>query len=95
MAAPSSAVSCRGGRLNSCTTVTVQAVAHSMTVGSATWHGPENCLLADACLSDPLKGAGTCAEAVRDGDYCAMHEREQQATDEAAKDGDHRDALGE
>ena len=32
--APSTASSCSGGRLNSWTTVTVQAVVHSMTEGS-------------------------------------------------------------
>ena len=65
-----------------------------MTVGSATWHGPKNCLLTNACLGDPLQGAGASAEAVGDGNYRAMREDGKDAADEASKAGDQGDALG-
>lgn len=66
-----------------------------MTVGSATWHGPKDCLLADACLGNAVERAGACAEAVGNGDYSAVREDGKHTADEAAEDGKHCDALGE
>ena len=87
IAAPSAASSCSGGRLNSCTTVTVQAVAHSITVGSA--------IYALSRLCDAPTACSTVVQALGEQSQRAPNQLPRDRTIDAGKQAEDCQALGQ